>query len=282
MTVHNGFGQAGGAAGIDDPQRVVERQPGRFKALGLMVISGGTRCEICIACFYFNSIKIQTQVLQEQQMTHAGQVAAELGHDAAAVQVAPGVAHAVAGNQHLGLDLAQAVQHGGFAHVGRANAPDRPQADRGQKRHHGLGDIRQIGRHAVATLHPLGLQMQRQGRHLALQLGPAQFPVVAALVAADHRWQAGGVGRHDMAQHLTRVVNLRALEPPGPRHAARAEHVGKGCRRLHLTKVPGTAPERLQITDRPAPQRVIAVKTQTVVLGQPVLVQADLRNKGGG
>ena len=32
VAVHDGLGQAGGAAGIDDPQRVVKRQPQRFKS----------------------------------------------------------------------------------------------------------------------------------------------------------------------------------------------------------------------------------------------------------
>ncbi len=44
MAVHDGLGQAGGAAGIGDPQRVVERQPRRFKGRSLCIISGDDAC----------------------------------------------------------------------------------------------------------------------------------------------------------------------------------------------------------------------------------------------
>jgi hypothetical protein len=36
VAMHDGLGQAGGAAGIDDPQRVVKRQPQRLERGGLV------------------------------------------------------------------------------------------------------------------------------------------------------------------------------------------------------------------------------------------------------
>ena len=38
MAVDDRLGQAGGAAGIHDPQRMVERQPQRLKLIGLCII----------------------------------------------------------------------------------------------------------------------------------------------------------------------------------------------------------------------------------------------------
>ena len=40
MAVHDGLGQAGGAAGINNPQRMVKRQPERLKPGGLRIIPG--------------------------------------------------------------------------------------------------------------------------------------------------------------------------------------------------------------------------------------------------
>jgi len=38
VAVDAGLGQAGGAAAVDDPQRMVERQPARLEAGGLRII----------------------------------------------------------------------------------------------------------------------------------------------------------------------------------------------------------------------------------------------------
>jgi hypothetical protein len=122
----------------------------------------------------------------QHHVAHRGQGRAQLGHHAQAVVVLVAVGHAVAGDQHHRLDLPEAVEHGVGAHVGRAHAPHRADAHHRQKGDHGLGDVGQVGGHAVARLHALGLQVQRQRGHLAPQLGPAQLGATALFVAADH------------------------------------------------------------------------------------------------
>jgi hypothetical protein len=216
------------------------------------------------------------QVAVQDDVAQRGQGGAHLGHHAQAVEVAPAVGHAVAGDQHHRVDLAETVEHGVRAHVGRADAPDRADAHRGQKGHHGLGNVGQVGGHAVAGLHARFPQVQRQRGHLAPQLGPRQLVLLPLLVAADDGRKPRRMRRPHMAQHLLRVVGLRAGKPLRPRHHVLLQHRGVWRGRLQVEVVPDALPERVQLGGGPAPQRVIAVETQAARVAQPVLVQADL------
>ena len=51
VAVHDGFGQAGGAAGVDDPQRMVERQPERLERIRFMVILACSACPACATSY---------------------------------------------------------------------------------------------------------------------------------------------------------------------------------------------------------------------------------------
>jgi hypothetical protein len=63
------------------------------------------------------------EVVVQEYVLHRGQGLAQLVHHGHAVEVAPAVAHAIAGDQHLGCNLFEAVEHGIRSHVGRAQAP---------------------------------------------------------------------------------------------------------------------------------------------------------------
>ena len=101
-------------------------------------------------------------------MLHAGQGVFQFLHHAHAVKITAAVAHAIHRKQHLGFNLFKPIQHGVGAHVRRTNAPNAPNAGGGQKGHHRLGNIGQIGCHPVPRLYALRQQMQGHGRHLAL------------------------------------------------------------------------------------------------------------------
>ena len=272
VAVHDGLGQAGGAAGVDDPQRVVKRQPHGLESHRFSVISGGSASPACPSSYRNRSI----QIAEQHRVLHAGQVLAQLGQHGAAVVVAAAVGHAVHTDQHLGLDLPKAVEHRVRAHVGRADAPHTTDAHRGQKGDHGLGHVGQVGGHAVAGLDALGLEVQRQRRHLAAQLGPAQLAVLALFVAADDGGQACGVGGIHMPQRLACVVDLGARKPHRAGHGVLGEHGGVGRGRLQIKVVPHALPEGVEFGGGPAPQRVVAVELQAALVAQPVLVQADL------
>ena len=214
-------------------------------------------------------------------MGHAGQSCHHFGDHVASVQVAPAVAHTAAGDEHFGFDLPEPVQHGASPHVGRAQAPDAANAGGRQEGHDGFGNIRQISRHPVARLHALGLQVQGQRGDLAAQLGPAQLARrlaagQAGLAMADDGWQAAGFCGFNVAKNLLRIVACGAGKPLRARHFALAQHRAVGRRRLHFKIVPDALPVSIKIGDRPAPQRLIAFKSQSAGVLQPVLVAADL------
>ena len=154
VAVHDRFGQAGGAAGIHDPQGVVKRQPQRLEGLGGVVVARDGAGEIGVPAS--TGQRQGAKLVEHQQMPHAGQRRRHVGHHRPAVQVAATVMDAVAGYQHLGFDLPEAVQHRVAAHVGCANAPHGAYAGAGQERDHGLGDIGQVGGHAVTRHDTLG------------------------------------------------------------------------------------------------------------------------------
>jgi hypothetical protein len=196
-------------------------------------------------------------------------------------EVAPAVTHAIAGDQHLGLDLPEAIEHRIGPHVGRADAPDPANAHHGEESDDRLRDVGQVGGHPVAWLQALRAQVQRQRGDLEPQLRPVQFALLPFFIAADQRLQAGRMGRADMPEHLLRIVDLRAFEPCRSRHSAFGQHGAMRRRRLQLVIVPDALPERLQLGAGPAPQRVVAVELQAALRAQPVLVQADLGDKWG-
>jgi len=165
-------------------------------------------------------------------------------HRAAVVRdAAPDLA--VHRQQHLGRNLAEAVEHGHRAHVGAAHAPDRADAGAGQQRHHGLGRVGQVGADAVARHHARALQARCHGADLAPQFGPAhRFGCGHAFVLEDDGRLAGGVRCGCMSQCLSRVVDLRAGKPHGARHDGCFQHAAPGRGRLDLKVLPDRRPER--------------------------------------
>ena len=162
MPMHNRFGQARGAAGINDPQRMVKGQPHRLKALhGLAMLLGGLRHAHRAGHLVAGQVG-GAQVVMNDHMLHGRQSVHQLLNHAHAVMVAATIRDPVDCNQDLGLDLFEPIEHRQSAHIGCANAPDTPNADGGQKGNHGLGNIGQISGDAVAWLDALRLQMQGQ------------------------------------------------------------------------------------------------------------------------
>ena len=101
MTVDYGFGQARGAAGVDDPQRVVERQPLGRETCSIGIISRCNAGVVSGVSYLYRSIQIGHQ----HHMLHAGQALAQLLQNLAAVYVLACIVHAVHGDQRLGRYL---------------------------------------------------------------------------------------------------------------------------------------------------------------------------------
>ncbi|MET4069515.1 hypothetical protein ABID58_004317 [Bradyrhizobium sp. S3.2.6] len=276
MAVHDRLGQAGGAAGIDDPERVIERQPHRLERVDRGARPCGDVGEQGVRCGRSCGVAVQNHMLDARQRSP------QLGDDVLAIMPASGIGDGVAGDQHLWLDLLEAVDHGGRGHVGRADAPDRADAGAGEKRNDGFGDVRQIGRDTVAGLDALVLQMQRERGRLALELRPAGLAELAVLAAADDRGQAGGMRGVDMPEHLPCVVHLRARKPDRARHLALGDDGRKRRRRLQIVIVPDAAPEPVEIAHRPLPHLLVIREGEAALRGEPVAVEGDLGDEGSG
>lgn len=276
MAVHDRFRQPGGAAGIDDPERMIERQPHRLERMDRSARPCEDVGKQCLRCGRRNGLAVQDDMLDRGQRTP------QLGHDIAPVVPPACIGDGVAGDQQFGFDLLEAVDHGGRGHVGRADTPDRTDAGACEKRDDGLGNIGQIGRDAVAGLDALVLQVQRERGRLAPQFRPTRLRQPAVFTGADDRGQAGGISRRDMPEHLPGIVDLRARKPDRARHPALGEHGRKRRRRLQIVIVPDAAPEAVEIAHRPSPHVLVISKSEAALLGEPVAVEGDLGNGGSG
>lgn len=141
LGLDDGLGQAGGAGGVQDPQRMVERDlfEDRFGVVGGQVrpvqgAFGGGGAE-------------QGDVDDGAQ---GGKFGAEFGDGVAAVVLLAAVAVAADGEQDDGFDLLEAVQHAAGAEVGGTGGPYAADRGGGEERHDGLRDVGDVGADAVA------------------------------------------------------------------------------------------------------------------------------------
>ena len=286
MAVDDRLRQAGRAARVDDPERVVEGDPARGEG---HVPAGDERIEVVHRATgprQGRGVGVDAQVAQQDHVAHARQFVEQPAQHAHAVVADAAVGVAVAADQRLRFDLAKAVEHGHGAHVGRADRPDRAERGGGEEGDDGLRDVRQEGADPVAG--PDADRLQRGGERcdLAAQFGPGDPLQLAArghrLVLELDRRVAGGMRRVGVAEEVLCVVDLGAGEPDGARHPFLHQHGLVRRRRLHAEIVPDAAPEGAQVTDRPAPEGVVAVDGRRVegeapVVGEPAGVAEDMR-----
>ena len=177
----------------------------------------------------------------------------DLVDDLRAIEVAPAVAIAVDGEQHRRLDLREAVDHRARAEVRRAARPDRAEPGRGQERRDGLGDVRHVGRDAVAATDAERAQARLDARGDRAQLRPRHLL---------QRAQLGGVAdRHRVvvaaAEDVLGIGERRAGKPPRAGHLATREHLARRGVEAHVEVLGDRRPEALEVADRPAPQLVV-------------------------
>src|SRR5689334_14858490 len=141
------------------------------------------------------------------------QRAAQFLDHAALVMATASIGNGVRCDQYFRLDLLEAVDHGRRGHVGRADAPDRADARRGEECDDRLGDVREISGNAVAAAYAKASQMQRERGDLPPQLKPARLAQYAVFAGADDRRLPRGLRRVDMPKHLVRVVDQRTRKP---------------------------------------------------------------------
>ena len=251
MAVHDRLGQPGGTAGVNNPQGVIEIQPEGLEALGLRVIATDHLMELRLVESGREGVPDQSRTVQPDQVPDAWQRCAEFDNECPSIEVASGVGHAIAGNQHLGFYLPEAVEHCIGAHVRRADAPDRPDARRRQERDDRLRCIGQVGSDAVALLHAMVLQVQGHGSDLLAQLWPARFtrwrPAQGLLVVTENGGHACRLGRRHVPQHLLGIVDPGPDKPSGIWHRGAIAHQAGARRRAQIEIIPNALPEGVQI-----------------------------------
>ena len=273
MAVDDRLGKPGGAAGIDDPERMIERQPCGFEGVDLRPGRGQDvrkpRIGGCVR-----------SVAMDDDMFDGRKRSAQFVDHLPPVMLPSRIGYAVAGDQHFWLDLLEAVDHRGRRHIRRTDAPDRADAGGGEKGDDGLRDVGEVGRDPIAGADAVRLEMDRERGGLAPQLRPAGFLQRAAFVAADDRRHVGGMRRLDMPKHLTRIVDLCSGKPDRARHLALRQHGGVRRRRAQLEIIPNALPEGVDLADGPLPQRLVIGEVLTVPLAQPAAVMGDMRGSG--
>ena len=161
VPVHDRLRQPGGAGGVDHPERVRERH---LLELRLVLVSPGAE--------FFPARHAGTRRVELAEQAHqhhrgqAGQGRRDLGQHRGAGELLAVVPVAVAGDEHLRLDLREPVDHAARAEVRRARRPDRAQARGGEQADDRLGHVRQQRRHPVAATDAQRAQAAGDARHL--------------------------------------------------------------------------------------------------------------------
>ncbi len=270
LALDDRLGQAGGAGGVEDPERVVE---GDALEAQLGALAGGQQLLPAHRAAQGGEVGLGIEVGEDDGVLEARHLRLEAGDRLAAVEVLAAVAVAVDGEEDPGLDLGEAVDDAGGAEVGRAAGPDRADARRGEEGDDRLGDVRHVGDDAVAALHAEAAQPRGEGGDLGAQLGPAQLGELAQLGGVQDR----RLGVLLAGEDVLGVVEAGAGEPLRAGHLARCEDLRPVAVGPHVEEVPDRPPEPLEVVDRPAPELLVPVEPQPPLGLQPAHVLGQSR-----
>ena len=192
------------------------------------------------------------------------------------------VAVAVHRQQHLGLDLGEAVDHRARAEVRRAARPHGADRRAGQERRDGLRHVGHVGDHPVAgpdAARPAGRRRCRRPRRRSSP------QVMVSSSRSSEAWWIATARVVLAAEDVLGVGQPRAGEPLRAGHLARAQHALVGLRGAGPRRSPRSSPEALEVLDRPPPQRVVVGELHAALGLEPAHVARDgraLDALGGG
>jgi hypothetical protein len=115
--VHDALGLAGGAGGEQDVERVVERH------LGVFDVARGKSAQPLLQHHRVRNVRYVrplVEIRRDDDLAHARQLGRDLAHPIERIMALAVVDVAVGAEQHLGLDLPEAVQHAVGSEVRRA------------------------------------------------------------------------------------------------------------------------------------------------------------------
>src|SRR5919202_1837558 len=270
LAVHDGLRQAGGPRGVEHPQRVVEghlleSQLSAFVVLKQFVPHGHVLQGASVRLFF--------EVRQDHDPLELRDLLLELRHHLRPVVVLAAVAVAVHRDKDLRPYLLEAVYDAARAEVRGAAGPDRAYGRDGEQRDDGLGDVRQVGHHPIATPHAHTLEASGQGGGPLAQLSPAHLTKRPQLGLVHD----GGLLGTRVLEGVLGVVKLRPDEPLGTGHLATPQHPLVGLRGSHAAVLPNGCPEPLEIGDGPLPEPGVIVEGEILLVSQPPHVAGDVR-----
>ena len=178
------------------------------------------------------------------------------------------VAIAVAGNQHLGGDLAEPIQRPFNAEIRRAGRPDRADARRRQHGDHGLRHVRQPARHTVVFAHAEAQQLGAKGHRRRGQFAVGQR---LALAVFKHGNDGDGIAlvTFGIAQEVGREIEPCRRKPTAARKSlALFQNRPSTQFAPHIAEIRNCAPELLAIGDRPCVQSRIVRRPETQASGE--------------
>ena len=170
----------------------------------------------------------------------------------------------------VGVDgvRAEAVEHRAQAHVRRARRPDRADRRTREERDRRLRDVRHERDDAIALFHAERLQARRNRADRALELRPVDLGLRSQLGERDER----GMLIAAMAQDVLGEIQARAFEPLRAGHPAGVQHPAVRRRGLHSVELPDRLPERLELADRPLPERFVVAEHESLLALEPAHV----------
>ena len=185
-----------------------------------------------------------------------GQSGGDGSQVAGAVDVFAAVAVAVHGQQHLGVDLAEPVDHRPHAGLGGTARPHRTQRGGGQHGDEGFGNVGKVAGDPIAGPNAQPLQSLGAARYLVGQLGPRQLDGGAGLAAGHHGDVVGSGGSG--SQGPVGVVEGGTGKPAGAGHGGvgQGHTVDRWGHPAHTGVGGGGPPEVVGVGQRPRQQLV--------------------------
>ena len=244
--VHNGLGHARGARGIQDAQRVIERQRLEAQRRGV----GAQQVLKAARAGHAAQVRRGAQQRRHPHRLNAVDGRGNARHALKAVTAFTVIDIAIGGEQHPGGNLAEAIEHARNTEIQRAGRPHRAETGRRQHRDHRLGHIGHQSRHPIAGAHTQSAQFGGHTGHRVVQFIAGDAPRRALFEQAEQRR-----ARAAAAQQIPRVVEFNAGKPARARKAlAVFEHGPRRRVDQRRAKVPERAPESRGAAHRPGVQ----------------------------
>ncbi len=240
--VHDAFGHARGAGGIQNVERMRERH-----GFGLELRVGLDEVGEQHPVRQPAQLRCAVAIRDHDDRAQLGQPRGDRADERQRVDALAVVEVAIRREQHLRLDLPEAIENRVRSEVRRARRPDGADARGREHRDDGFGSIRDESRDAVAAADAERAQACRDTGDLPREIAPAELAALAALVRGHDRG-----ARAMRLQQVRGEAQRRAFEPARAGHlVAVLEHRRVVRARTDAAKSPDGFPKLRRLRDAP-------------------------------